>query len=251
LDAVKGRYDQIRLGFHKQDVEGQGLSPDYNTFLDELGGLFFSQHPYIYETHSSVMFRPQQSILSDNSFIPQKPNQKELLCKGNPLGIGDYIVLATKIRYFNKNTYKEYSPRIFDAIQKLAVRYKIVILGEKIVEMRHEYTYQSEDIYGIYNDLIANIPNIVDLTVPKLGLTTPSLTRIQQDCLIMNEAKAVITIGIGGNFCMALGSDSNVIGLRMDNEPIANILYSEDKHYPNTMITKNFDRFISQINLLC
>ncbi len=121
-----------------------------------------------------------------------------------------------------------------------------MILGEREVELCQEYTFQSNEIFGIYKDIIENIPNIIDLAVPALGITAPNLKQVQQDCLIMNQAKFVITIAIGGNFCMALGSGSKIIGFREDNEPIASYLF-DDESYNNIIITKNFDKFISTL----
>jgi len=87
--------------------------------------------------------------------------------------------------------------------------------------------------------------NILDLTVPALGITAPNLIQIQQDCLIMNKAKLVITIGVGGGFCMAT-TVSNVVGYRTDDDPIANAVFN--KEYQDAVITKNWTHFINTLN---
>ena len=53
-------------------------------------------------------------------------------------------------------------------IKKLSNKYKIVILGERAVEMRKEYESSKSNVFGLYEQIIANIPTdrIIDLTVP-------------------------------------------------------------------------------------
>src|SRR5208283_5410839 len=134
---------------------------------------------------------------------PTKPELGHLLCKGQSLSIGDYIVITTKVRTVPKSMFYPLSIQLWATLQKLSEKYKFVILGEREVEARKEYIkyYENNTIFGIYDQIISNIPNdrIVDLTIPSLGNTPSNLKQIQQDCLIMKEAKFVITIGNGGN----------------------------------------------------
>lgn len=115
-------------------------------------------------------------------------------------------------------------------------------MGEQEVEIRKEYEEIRNSIFSIYPDLI-KLDNIIDMTVPKLSETVAGLKHIQQDCLIMKEAKAVITIGIGGNFCLAQASESNHIGYRNDSYQFCNILYNK----PESKISNDFNKFISDV----
>ena len=82
------------------------------------------------------------------------------------------------------------------------------------------------DVYSIYDSIIANVPadRIIDLSVPALGISSPKLSNIQQDCLIMSQAKFVVTLGVGGSFCMAT-SVASTIGFRLDDDSIANVVF--------------------------
>ena len=111
--------------------------------------------------------------------------------------------------------------------------------------MRKEYVNIQNEVFGIYEQIITNLPNdrIVDLTVPALGETVSDLKQIQQDCLIMNEAKFVITLGVGGNSCMAHSTAKMSIGYREDNLPFGNIVFGRE--YPNLIVSKDWKYFIS------
>jgi hypothetical protein len=128
----------------------------------------------------------------------------------------------------------------------------VVILGERKVEMRKEYEenhyFGKEPLpFGIYHDLISNIPRecIIDYTVPALGETVSDLSKVQQDCLIMKEAKFVVTLGIGGNTTLSTSVANMAIGYRADNVPLANRIF--EKEYSNAVVTKDWNKFIQTL----
>ena len=97
-----------------------------------------------------------------------------------------------------------------------------------------------------YTDqIIANLPNdrILDLSVPALGETVADLKDIRQDCLIMRDAKFVLSIGCGGNTCMSTSTANMSIGFTGDNLEFANILYN-NRAYQNCIMTKDWNLFI-------
>jgi len=112
--------------------------------------------------------------------------------------------------------------------------------------MRKEYDVHQGSIFGIYEQIIANLPpdRVLNLTVPALGETVADLSAIQQDCLIMKEAKFVITIGVGGNFCLAGSTASMLIGFRADTLHFTDLIF-QNREYPNAIVTKNWSHFIS------
>lgn len=242
LEPLKANFDRIELSFSPYWA---GMhDQNYPTFLKDLWNLLFSEPPYVLTTHPHPLMSP--IILHNNGFTYQKPELSQLLCKGNPLNIGEYVVLTTKIRNFNIRAYHRVSSQYYDIIRQLASKYKIVILGEKVVERSYEYQQLGEDdVYCIYNDIVNNIPHdrLVDLTIPALGITSPTLSQVQQDCLIMNQAKLIVSLGIGGNFCMAV-SVGNTVGYIVE-EGSCNILF--DHFYPRCKITKDWNRFIELI----
>lgn len=252
LDSVKHRYSQIKLGFHLPLLH-QGLHTDapdwldkkllWDKYLRDLGQLFFSQPPYALALNTLAFYGDINRLVKDIKLEPTIPRLPQILPKGESLNIGEYIVITTKAREIDPKVFFPRSGKLWNILRKLSEKYKIVILGERTVEMRKEYK-NSNRIFGLYEQIVVNIPpdRILDLTVPALGETVSDLKNIRQDCLIMKEAKFTITIGIGGNCCMSTASSNMAIGFRTDNDMLANLTYGKD--YPYAMITKDWDRFI-------
>lgn len=250
MDAVKHQYSQINFNFHKALWNGaldinQQQRNGWDQYLNEVGQLFFSEAPY--RIQGQHKFYDTIALLQQHKITPVKPELSHLLCKGQSLNIGQYIVVTTKIRGINKYRYYPNSISLYKALKEINQKYKIVILGERIVERRKEYDNPEikDGIFGIYEDLIVNLDNVLDLTVPALGNTQSTLKQIQQDCLIMKEAKCCITIGIGGNHNMMLAVADMAIGYREDSNWLAEILFS--KNYNNAFIIKNWNQLINKI----
>jgi len=247
FDAVKHEYDQIIISHSKSIVnQWRNGDPNYFRFLYDWGTLLFSENPFVYSDHARYI--DVAKTLMGLGTKPKTPNLHHLLCKGNSLNLGEeYIVLTTKIRCFNKKLFYPLSIKLWGTLKKLSQKYKIVILGEKLVEMRKEYNSISDSVFGLYEQIISNIPNnrILDLTVPALGETVSDLVAIRQDCLIMKEAEFVITLGVGGNFCMATSVANMTIGFRADNLEFTDAIYNKDYH--NAIITKNWNYFIQSL----
>lgn len=253
LDTLKDQYDQIHLGFYK-NIWKDGLhteAPDWpqkkqlwDQFLHEMGQLFFGMPPYVLVDSPGKWGGDSFDILVNKlGMHPQKIDLAYLLCKGNSLNLGEeYIVITTKVRQVERNFFYPRSAELWKVLRRLSSKYKVVILGERVVEMRKEYN--ASVVFGIYEQIISNLPadRVIDLTVPALGETVSNLKQVQQDCLIMNEAKFVITVGIGGNSCMAHSCAKMSIGFRSDNFPYAERLFSRD--YPTLIVTKDWSRFI-------
>jgi hypothetical protein len=249
LDQVKHNYDQIFITHHAPIVQKEkNNSPEYWKFLHEIGQLFFSEPPYIYN-QGQHGFLDTYGLWLNLKIKPQKPQLKSYLCKGSALNLDqEYIVITTKIRYIDRPSLDKIIPDFWRALNKLSSKYKIVIMGEREVEMCPDYLgHGINQIYGIYDEMIQNInpDSVIDLSIPALGITSPTLSQIQQDCLIMSEAKFVITLGIGGNFCMAMAV-ANLIGYRMDNEPSTNAILSIP--YSDAFVSNNWIIFINKLN---
>jgi len=258
LDQVKNQYDQIKLSFHTQlwDTALHTNAPDWehkkklwDKYIHDIGQLFFSEPPYVLEPVSLKFNGDAISLVKRLNLKPQKVELGHLLAKGISLNLNEeYIVITTKLRQVDKNIFYPNSIELWKILRKLSSKYRIVILGEKYVEMRKEYISYKIPIFGIYEQIIANLPSerILDLTVPALGETVSDLKQIQQDCLIMKEAKFVVTLGIGGNSCMAHAVADMSIGFRADNFDFADQIF-HNKEYPNAIVTKDWSYFIKNL----
>ena len=224
FDTVKHEYDQINISHITRLVnEYRNASPQYFKFLNDIGNLLFTEPPYTYSDNNYPIIHTL-NVMTGLHTPPKTPTQlSNLLCRGNSLNIGEkYVVITTKIRGITKKAFYPKSIKLWKILRELSQKYKIVILGERIVEKNREYTINSSFIFGIYDQIIANIPpdRILDLTIPALGIEAPNVSQIQQDCLIHKEAEFCITYGLGGSLWMALASANKIIGYRDDQDKV-------------------------------
>lgn len=251
FDPIKHEYSKIYLNFHRELITKFDRNDSYNIFLDEIGQLLFAQPPYQL-VQQPLPYCSLQEMSTAHGLVPYKPNLSKILCQGIPLnGTEPYIVINTKVRAMQKSLLESKIRDFWYYINMISNKYKIVILGERVVEMNQEYQlYTSEFIYSLYSHIYNNIPSdrLIDLTVPSLGITTPNISNIKQDCLIMNKAKYVINFGIGGGFCMATAV-ANTIAYRYDDDFIADVVF-DNKTYDNTIVTKDWNLFIDKIKSL-
>lgn len=249
LDQVKHNFDQIYVTHHPSIVAREkNNSPEYWKFLHEIGALFFSEPPYIYN-QGQHDFSDTYGLWKTFKIPPRILQLKSYLCKGPTLNLDqEYIVLTTKIRHIDRPSLNKIIPDFWRVLNKLSGKYKIVIMGEREVEMQHDYLIHGPNqIYGIYNEMKQNLnpDNVIDLSVPALGITNSTLSKIQRDCLIMEQAKFIVTLGIGGNFVMGMAI-ANLIGYRMDNDQTTDAILSVS--YPGVFVTKNWVTFIDKLN---
>lgn len=117
----------------------------------------------------------------------------------------EYYCIMSKVRSFPRNEFDLIKSDFFKIINKKNV--KLIVLGEKEIEYGPEYqVYGNSMIYSIYKDIMESVnPNlIVDMTVPKLGETTPNINNIIKDMAIIKNSKKALVFGHGGFFCTTL-----------------------------------------------
>ena len=240
LDTIKHQYSEIRISHHSPILAVYRDSDvHYHRFMNELGPLLFSEPPYVFD-HGAHKHMSQPDVLRTYNIQVAKPNLSHLLCKGESLKLNKpYIVLTTKVRMLNKHIFYPLSVELWGIIRKLSEKYTIVVMGEREVEKSKEYVNNLIEVYSLYEQIISNIPNerILDITVPALGITAPSMTKLQQDCLIMKEAAFVLAIGVGGNYCTSLAV-ANTICFRAEADPAVDTLAS--RNYNDVFITRDF-----------
>jgi hypothetical protein len=249
LDTVKHNYSQIRIAHNKDIVKDlRNSDPKYYKFLNDLGNLLFTEPPYIFDQGTYPEIYTYNTYKDLNIKIIE-PKLDHLLCKGVSLNLNtEYIVVTTRARSVLKTALLPLLTDFCKTLKLLSTKYKIVIMGERIIDN----TLQKDrgtihEIFSIYEQIIANIPSecVIDLTVPALGVTSPTLSQMQRDCLIMKESKLVITFGIGGNVWMS-AAVANTIGFRTaDNNTITDIVINPQ--FKNIFITQDWQQFIQKL----
>ena len=248
FDTIKHNYDQIRIAHSNFVIRRYwDNKPEYHKFCNDIGQALFTEPPYIYDKGHYPPIHTQ-GIMEKLNIVPVKPNLDNALCRGDSLNLKEkYIVITTKIRYIPKATFYPLSTQLWGVLNQLSKKYKIVILGERVLENSREVRENRNLMFSVYEHIIANIApdRIIDLTIPAFGITVPNFKKIQQDCLIQKEAEFVIILGVGGNFCMAAAVANKVIGFRADNDGVADLF--NNPLFTNLYVTKNWDNFINKL----
>ena len=245
LHKIKHNYDNIYVNVNWGLAKTYKSNDSYSNFYRQL---------------LDVVFDDPKFVIDDKTRNPPKMNMEDLIRIGIPPVLpryqnklktkideniqSPYLVITTKVREFPRAVYNANKSSIFEQINKLSKKYKIVIMGERVVEMNGEYKIHGESkIYGIYNDIKKHLNNnVLDLTVPKLGITPPTIENLKKDCTIMSGAHAVIVMGAGGNFCLAIAVGKRVIALRNDTYKFADTLLSQS---PDMHSAKNPNEFVN------
>lgn len=253
FDSIASRFDQIRICLNPNVIKVYRDDPKYVQFISEFARLVYADHPYIFDNGPYTPFGVERfhNMVDQYGMIPKKPNLDHILCQGIPTQISEpYIVITTKVRGIQKASFYTKSIELWKVMKKLCPKYKIVILGEREVEKQFEYIHLSNTIYGIYDQIISNIPSdrILDLTIPALGIAVPDLNNITRDCSIMKNAEFVIAMGIGGNFNLSI-SVANTIGYRelVDFHTNALVESYSNPQFTNLFLTDNWRHFISRL----
>lgn len=253
LDTVKHEYDLIEITpykalyqqcLHTEDAGWPARKILWDKYLADVGKLFFSESPYKM-SDINYPYMSTENMIKQLNLTPKKPELAHLLAKGKSLELdAPYIVLHTKARHINKQILYPNIIQLWDLLKKISNKYYIVIVGEKVVEMRKEYEGLKNEIFSLYEQMITNLPTnrVIDLTLPALSETVSDISQIQQDCLIIHEAAASITFGLGGNFCLSTAVAKMAIGFRTENFWLTNAVFTQE--YSNAIITKDWARFM-------
>jgi hypothetical protein len=248
LDSIKHNYNRISIAHSRSVINYyRGGDQKYYNFLSELSKLIFSEPPFFFDPRGKFPPIHTEKVITELASKPKLTNLDKVLCKGTPLDVGEeYIVLTTKVRCLNRSTFLPLSVQFWAMLRELSKKYKIVVMGERVVEISKEYKGSENSIFGIYEQIIANVPQdrLVDKTIPALGITIPNMANIQQDCLIMKNAKLVITLGIGGNFWLS-AAVANTLGFRDDVDKVTD--YITNPNYPTVFTTRDWSLFMSKL----
>lgn len=248
LNNVKDKYDKITVNVrwdiaetYKNDGKG------YSAFYREILKLLFADPKFIIDDKTQKLPFAGMHELWSWGIPPVLPRFGKILKTTEPFSIeGEYIVVTTKVRQLDKKVYDKIKPKFLAHLKKLSAKNKIVIIGERKIEMNREYEhYSSRFIYSIYNDIVGAVKNnLIDLTVPKLGITVPDIETLKRDCSIMNNAKCVITFGCGGNFILATAVAKRIIAFRKDDYNFVSHAFIGVHQF---LQTRNIKEFIQKV----
>jgi hypothetical protein len=247
MDGIKDQYDRIAITHSKPGMSfwhyDDAKRWDFNL---QLGNLVFNQPPYVLVPNARFPFYPNDRIISELNNKPVKPNL-DCLCVGSSLNIGKYVVLTTKVRHIARSNFDKAKEKLTPALRRLAETHTIVISGEREVQRTREYDAEvnRDLVYGLYDYFIGVLPKdkVLDLSIPALGVICSDLPQLQQDCLIMKEADAVINFGIGGNLWISTCVAKQTIGWHDDPNRVMELM----QDFPGYHVTRDLDRFIHSL----
>ncbi|HWY36206.1 MAG TPA: class I SAM-dependent methyltransferase, partial [Nitrosopumilaceae archaeon] len=173
FDTIKHEYDQIGISYSENVIRAY-RDDNYRRFLQELGNLLFNSPPYHFDHTEHPYMDNGGQVFKDLNIVPRKSDLQAELCKGEPLDSSeDYIVITTKSRAASRDVFTTGEARLWETLKRLSTKYKVVIMGERNIEISKEYHEMLHHIYCIYDKIIANIPadRIIDLSVPALGVS--------------------------------------------------------------------------------
>ncbi len=260
MDTIKDQYDCISISPNKSIVDrcrdiGDGR---YYIFCLEFMRMIFHDHPYKIVEDDSL---PRFSIIdNDLKGLPitqdglfKMNDYSDLLCDGKDYIEGDYIIVTTKVRGtpLPDSYHRNYKESLIQTLLSLSKKYKIILMGERTPPQSPEnIIWLPGKVYCIYDELISNLfitNNVIDMTVDDIQMAVPDINNLKKDCSIMKKAKAVITLGIGGNMIISTMASTKSINFIED----ANYCpyYVGVVNYPQrngVTITNNFKKFIKE-----
>jgi hypothetical protein len=251
LDEVKDNYDTINVYYDKDCFEWKGNYNQFSEFTEKLFKELFSEPPYvIQDTPYSVSLSPINLARHINSQF-KVLNFEKYFCKDldDSQEVEDYFVVLTKIRGWHYSNYCSIKEKYLDILNKISLKNKIYIMGERKIGLNKENELHGPQlIYSIYDDLIQNISNVKDLTVPELGITAAKYNDFINDCKIMNRSKNVICFGVSGSIDMAM-SVSNIVNYygHSEAEDMFNLMPKQKDKYLTNNLTDFFEKLESLI----
>jgi hypothetical protein len=205
---------KINIQFNHQCFIYRG--PGYSKFMTEVGKLTFVEPQFSFTSEQRGYPDRGWIELDKDGFKPSQMSLAHLWPEGNSIG-SPYILINTKVRWLNTDRLVVICRKLSSILDSLSKNIKIVIIGEREVERNIEYSRETNNTTSLYK--YVSTSKLIDLTIPKLGLTTPTLQQFRQDCKYMAEAEAAINLGSGGNTIMSASLCKKVINFSPNESP--------------------------------
>lgn len=245
LDPVVAHCREVRVGFAREILHFR--SARYRDFATRFARLIFDCPPYVVVPGLQATHCTDECMYIHFGARPQWPRLANVLCAGPALHTErPYVVLNTKVRFMPRKVFDARWPELLRALQSLAQRYQLVLLGEQEMEPSREYREHGPGrIYSIYSELSRSL-ELTDLTI---GTFSPDhemrLAQLRQDCTYIRDAVASVHIGIGGGFVFsaAVGKPLCVSG----HEPIFVDAFLRQQAPHGCLYTTNWDELLGRL----
>jgi hypothetical protein len=245
MENEKHKFDLIYLSpmWPLIDIWRNGTQ-EYKVFADKLIKTLFTDPKYIIAYSTDLPHISSWSLVNNSGMKITKPNL-DVLCDKQIEINEPFIVITTKVREFHISFFNDVREQFLQTLSALSNKYKIIVIGEREIEMNTEYTTRgAHDVYCIYDAIKNSGIDFTDMTVPKLGLTIPDLEKIKYDCSLMKKANAVITFGIGGNFVLAAGCAQKLVSYCHDTY---SFIFKQYTGVPEYYITPDKNIFLKAL----
>jgi len=248
LDNTK--YKKIIIKPRLKLIESLGKSQTYETHTIDLFKRFFPAPRYelVLDSNEDGPGMPMDIYRSAQDVYPIKPYYPDLLCEPTDIPEEEYIVIHTKVKGFMNYEYQRIKNRLFQILRQLPKSYRIVLMGERSIRNAPEWSklWEIGGLYSIYDDCKKYIPDAIDLTEKEDLTITPM--NMEKACYIMKYARAVITLGIGGNFCLASAVAGYHVGLIVPFD-LYDIIYGGES-VDNGFVTQDPNTFLVHVEQL-
>jgi len=201
--------EKINITLEETHLPLRGGEP-YRTFIWTFAHLLFYEPNFVIKGFERSKHTGYDDLYRNGVRPVLLPIQTQL-CSKTTLE-GKYVCLNTKVRGYSHDNFCRQQDILMPALQNLSENFTLVLLGEREVEYNNEYLILTKNsVYSIYPN-VKNLPKTIDLTVPVLGLTSPSINKFKEDCAIMNGAIITLNVGYGGNLYISssLGNTINI-----------------------------------------
>lgn len=213
----------------------------YNNYIIFLKKLNTYENIIIEDKYNNSYNNICVTTLSNDYNIPIKFKIYDNLLINNLNLDYEYITISTKILGINNTLYQKFKNELIHKLNNTNI--KIIILGER--EISDCVEYKIHETYTIYNDLINNLKNYVDLTIND-NSNNNDLIPLLDTFSIYNKSKLNIFIGNGGVSELISYFSNNILGFTYKDN-LLNINNFLHKNTSNIKIYSNHIDFLDNL----
>jgi hypothetical protein len=247
LDAVKHEYDEILVSLNWEQLNLR--APGYRGFAEGFASRLFSEPPYRFDPSANPPYTTFEDLHKRGIRVRLPWFPDILPAPETPIPKQPYVTLNTKVRFLGRPTLEAVTPRIFRELKVLADRYRILLLGERVLCRTGEYEHWGpEAIYSAHDHFSQGVP-VSDRTFCSFDTEGFSLARLRRDCALMRNARCNLLLGIGGPLALALSVGKVLAFHHCTCFPYVNDLFALAQQ-GRAVVTTDLDNFITRLRAL-